>query len=206
MTEMQSTIEKHNQSPTLVEFNFANLDESFLRQLMKMYADSYGELWIGDDRYKSETLPNVDVIDALMINGKIVAAVDLNKNRIITIAVNQEFQGKGFGVKLFKEVAKRHPDVWISIGENAVGMLNTVTNKELNYYLVEDKEKIEELYKGINGVSSDFTVETHTIDSSFLTKRFKTEKGLDKKQFTAFTRSGSLHDSSYNQLLFQNKS
>lgn len=188
----------------LVEFDPQNIDPQLLDQIIATYQKSYGDRWIGKERFIQETLPNTTAIDALIVGNQIAAAVNINTNRIITISVDTEFQGRGLGIELFKRVAELHPDIWISIGVDAKEMLTTITNKGLNFQLVEDPVKIEQLYRKIKGVPADFSIETTQIKDALLTSRCA-KKGLKKEQFLAFTRSGSMHDSFYQQLLFQNQ-
>lgn len=203
--EVSQMPEQPTTPPKIFEFNPQNIDPNLLDQVISVYEGGYGKKWIGRERFMEETLPNTTVIDALMVNGKVAGAVNINNNRIITISINPEFQGLGLGTELFRQVADLHPDIWISIGVDAKEMLATITNGGLNFQLVEDPGKIKNLYKTLKGVNSDFSIETVEVEDPFLAQRFA-KKGIKKDKFTAFVRSGSLHDSSYKQLLFQNQS
>lgn len=202
--EITTTMPEVPTSIKMIEYDPHTIDPEILDEVIRLYGESYKDRWIGKERYLAETMPNTSAINVLMVDGQIAGAITLNRDRIITIGLNPKFQGRGLGPELFSHIAQKHPSVWISIGANAPEMLATVTHSSLKYKLVEDKPEIEELYRGINGVPADFTVDTERIEHDFLRKRFS-KKGVKQSKFTAFTRSGSLHDASYRQFLFQNR-
>ncbi len=182
----------------------ADRQKKHLSQLVEVYENAYGEGWIGKNKYLEGTLQNVTEHHLLEIDGKPAAALDMNRDRIISIAVHPDFQGKNLGVKLFREAANSKPNAWISIGVTAYGMLSTVLNENLDYNLVEDKNKIEKLYRKISGVDENYVVNTTVVSDPTISEVFS-KKGIEKIKFIATHRPGSIHDERYQQLVFQNK-
>jgi len=194
-----------SQKPNHIVITPESRNNQHLEQLVEIYKSAYGDGWVGRKQYEEETLKNVSAHHMIVMDGKPAAAVDMNRDRIISIAVHPDFQGQKLGVMLFKKVAESNPNAWITISSLAHGMLSTVLNEDLNYELVEDIGKIEQLYRGIKGVNVSYRVKVTQIRNRKLRSLFRA-KGIEKDTFLATYRPGSIHDSYYTQLIFQNRS
>ncbi len=175
-----------------------------LEALLGFFRRGYGERWIGDENFWNVMAKNFTELLRLYDKDQLAAALLIDTRRISDIAVNPDFQGRGLGVRLFKEAASVHPDVWISVGINAEGMLATVTDKDLHYLPVEDKQKIGDLFEHTNRAKGDHEVEVSEVEVPLLSKRLKA-KNINQDRFLAFHRVNATHGAAYRQILFQNQ-
>ena len=179
------------------------ITEEQLQQLMEIYKAGYGERWISEDHFRSTVMKNTSQVVQLLQGVNLAAALNINIRRITDIAVNPDFQGQGLGVRLFEEAARVDPNIWISVSADAAAMLATVTDQRLNYFPVEDRDKIEKMFRELNGIGENFRINLESMKHPLLSKRMK-RKGIDQDRFVAITRPNSLHGSTYKQIVFQN--
>lgn len=182
------------------------LDEDELRELSKILAAGYGELWQGDENFRNAIMSNATQVLRIYDENNLVAGLTLDNSRISAIAVNPDFQGRGVGVKLFKEASRAHPGVWITVGVNpkSEAMVATLTSRRLNFMPVEDKIKIENLFRQTNQGREHYQVGTESAEFPFLSQRLAL-KGVKQNNFIAYARAGSTHGNAYHQILFQSQ-
>lgn len=180
------------------------IDSLHQDQLLRFFREGYGERWISDDNFKNVMIKNATEVLEIYSQAQIAAALLFDNKRISDVAVHPTFQGQGLGVRLFQEASKTHPDAWISVGIDAAAMLATITDSSLNFFPVDERVHIETLFKQTNRARDNFEVETSRINNPLLSERLA-KKGIEKDQFTAFSRSGATHGSTYYQILFQNQ-
>ncbi|MEK7559154.1 MAG: GNAT family N-acetyltransferase [Patescibacteria group bacterium] len=173
-------------------------------EAMRLFKIGYAERWQGEENYKNNIINNATELLRLYEDDSLAASITLDNGRITCIAVHPDFRGQGLGKKLFEEAAKVNPDVWIGVTVNATGMMATLTTEGLNYLPIDNKDKIENLYRMTNQ-GHNSRVMTQSMEIPFLSERLK-EKGIDKNTFTAYTREGGTHGLDYRQVLFQNQS
>lgn len=180
------------------------IDPQKAEQIKELFRQGYGEKWLGDENFTEVAFKNATQLLEIHIGADIAAALLFDYDRISDISVHPDFMGKGLGTKLFEEAAKARPQAWISVGTNAEGMLATVTDPDLHYLPVEDKDQIEALFQSTNrGKSTDYRVETTQSAAPLVTERL-TKKGINQSEFTTFFRHGATHGNTYTQILFQN--
>lgn len=180
------------------------LSSNEVNELLELLKAGYDERWISDENFRDVIIRNATELLKLYSGDKLAAALVFDNKRISDIAVHPDFQGKGLGVKLFEEAAKAHPDSWISVGIGAEAMLATITAPKLNFVPIEDRAKIEDLFRQTNRGRDNFKMEATKIAVPFLTERLA-DRGIAKDEFLAFVRPGATHGSSYQQILFQNQ-
>ena len=182
------------------------LTEDQIKELGDLLAAGYDKLWQGDGNYRNAILGNATQVLRIYDGDALAAGVTIDNSRISAIAVGPHFQGRGLGVKLFKEASKAHPDIWITVGVDpkSEGMIATLTSKKINFMPVEDKNKIEDLFRKTNQGREHYQVETESTEFPFLSQRLAL-KGINQNSFIAYARAGSTHGSVYHQILFQNQ-
>jgi ribosomal protein S18 acetylase RimI-like enzyme len=182
------------------------VSESDLKQLSKILESGYGPLWQGEENYRNAILGNSTQILRIYDGDSLAAGLTIDNSRISSIAVDPNFQGKGLGVKLFEEASKAIPDVWISVGvtPKSEGMIATLTSKKLNFMPVEDKGRIEDLFKNTNQGKDRYAVDVTRVEFPLLSQRLEA-KGIKQDAFVAYSRAGSTHGADYSQIIFQNQ-
>ncbi len=184
-----------------------NLNEGELSELSKLLADGYGELWQGDDNFRDAIIGNATQVLRIYDGNHLAAGLTIDNSRISAIAVNPDFQGQGLGVKLFEEASKADSNVWITVGVNpkSEAMIATLTSSKLKFMPVEDKGKIEHLFKQTNQGRNNYQVDVTNTEFPFLSQRLAS-KNIEQNTFLAYARTGSTHGIDYRQILFQNRS
>lgn len=175
-----------------------------INNLIYVYKLGYGAKWISEEHFREVVMRNTSEVLELLIDNNVAAALNVNNKRITDIAVDPKFQGQGFGVRLLLESTGHIPGVWISVGIDlkAEGMIATVTDQKLNFLPVENKAKIEGLFRELNGVEPGLIIGTDTTRHDLLSKRLE-KRGIDQEEFLVFFRPNSLHGAGYRQILFQ---
>ena len=183
----------------------SELPREKLEELLEVFKAGYGDDWLGDDLFWNVRLKNATELLELRSENRMAAAILFDNLRILQVTVHPDFQGHGLGVKLLQEAAEVHPEAWISVALDANAVLATVADPRLNYLPVEDKDKIEELLKNINGSKGHYQVDAKEVPQTVLSEKFAS-KGLKKDKFIAFAaKEASTHGQGYYQILFQNK-
>lgn len=173
-------------------------------EAMELFRVGYGERWQGEDNYRNAILNNATELLRIYADNNLAASITLDHQRITAIAVHPDFRGRGLGIRLFEEAAKAHPDVWIGVAIDAEEMMATLTSSDLNFAPVEDKARIESLYRATNqGRKSEIEIEERRIP--FLSERLSKKGIIHQDAFTTYTREGGTHGTSYRQVLFQNQ-
>lgn len=179
-------------------------DSDEVMELLAAAYGNYGDGWMGDDVFKNARLKNATEMLRIYNGHDLAASLLFDHDRISIIAVRPDSQGQGLGVRLFEEAAKVHPNVWITVGLDSDGMIATLTSNKLNFSLVEDKLKIEDLFRATNQGRDHFKVEAEEKEIPFLSERLK-EKGIYRNSFMAYSREGGTHAANYHQIVFQNQ-
>ena len=172
-------------------------------EAMELFKIGYAERWQGEDNYRNNILNNATELLRIYKGGNLAASITLDHGRISCIAVHPDFRGQGLGIKLFEEAAKVYPNAWIGVAIDAEEMMATLTSDSLNYSLVDDKNKIEGLYRMTNQ-GRNSVVTANSMELPFLSQRLG-EKGIDRSVFATYTREGGTHGGGYRQVLFQNQ-
>lgn len=196
--------EEMEQTDTRVQVTPASqIQPQDVDETMEFFRIGYAGRWQGEDNYRRNILNNATELLRIYKGEKLAASITLDNGRISCIAVNPDFRGEGLGTKLFEEAARVYPHVWIGVAVDAEEMMATLTTDSLNYLPVDDRDKIEELYRMTNqGRNSVVTAQSTEIP--FLSQRLK-EKGIERRTFTTYTREGGTHGSTYRQVLLQNQ-
>lgn len=180
------------------EFDIVSLDK-----IMAIYESGYRDRWIGRRKFLTHTIPNTSGVAFLTDEDGLAAVANLNRNRVIAFSVAMSSQRKGYGVRLFQEIVAVCPDAWFTVVTDALPFLRTVTNQKLNFQLVEDQARIEDLFREIRGVGRKFKVHTFQETNTYLSSRMD-RQGSPDRSFTTFYRPGSIHTPDYHQFVFQN--
>ena len=170
---------------------------------MELFKVGYAERWQGEDNYRKNILSNATELLRIYEGKDLAASLTIDNGRITAIAVHPDMRGHGLGTKLFEEAAKVNPHVWIGVAVDAEEMMATLTTDNLNYLPVNDRDRIESLYRATNQ-GRDSIVTARSMEIPFLSGRLQ-EKGIDQRSFTSYTREGGTHPSTYHQVLFQNQ-
>ena len=183
-----------------------SLTEEDLKKLGELLAAGYGKLWQGEENFRNAIMGNATQVLRIYAQDNLAAALTIDNSRISAIVVGPDFQGRGLGVKLFEEASKAHPDAWITVGVDpkSEAMIATLTSRRLDFMPVEDKSKIENLFRHTNQGRDHYQVEVGNREFPFLSQRLAL-KGIKQDTFVAYTRSGSTHGTAYHQILFQNQ-
>jgi len=172
-------------------------------EAMELFKIGYAERWQGEDNYRNNILNNATELLRIYKGGNLAASITLDHGRISCIAVHPDFRGQGLGTKLFEEAAKVYPNAWIGVAVDAEEMMATLTSDSLNYSLVDDKNKIEGLYRMTNQ-GRNSVVTSKSMEIPFLSGRLR-KKGINQRTFTTYAREGGTHAGEYRQVLFQNQ-
>ena len=172
-------------------------------EAMELFKVGYAERWQGEDNYRKNILSNATELLRIYEGKDLAASLTIDNGRITAIAVHPDMRGHGLGTKLFEEAAKVNPHVWIGVAVDAEEMMATVTSDSLSFLPIDDKDKIQDLYRKTNqGRNSVVTAEK--MELPFLSQRLR-KKGTDRSTFTTYTREDGTHGQGYRQVLFQNQ-
>jgi hypothetical protein len=200
-SEKPYAIEQQEQPFSLREVPVAELQEGEVRRLEELYAGAYGERWVGDEWFEQSTLKNSSSVAVYGQEDRIAAAINLNNDRMIAIAVDKDVPDRGKVLVAFlQELVKTHPHLWITVDAQAAAMIATMTSSQLNFVVIEDEEHVKALYQSTSGIEGPNPVEPRTLEVPILSRRLRQER-----QFTTFSRENSLHGPGYAQLVFQHR-
>lgn len=176
-----------------------------IEAVMKLMQIAYGDRWQGEDNFRANILANATELLRIYRDGALAASLLLDNERISIIAVNPDFQGQGLGVRLFQEAAKAHSDAWITAGTDADEMIITLTSDKLNYLPVEEKSRIEGLFRSTNQGRNHFRVEVENSEVPILSQRLTKKSVPHANTFMTYAREGATHSTTYHQIVFQNQ-
>lgn len=186
--------------PGYIEVLTADLEATDILHIKQLYAVVYGDTYVGDEVFEKSTLPNTSSVVMLKNGDQLVAAINLNVDRMIALAVSPEVSERGaILVKVLQQLTQTHRNLWATVGIGAKAMQATITNTQLNFKPVDSEEEIKELFRSIKGVPNPDSITTTHEELDFLNRRC----GSDG-EFTVMERPGSFHGLGYKQVVFIN--
>jgi hypothetical protein len=177
-----------------------------VRVLYKGAYDVFG-LYIGDEKYDLLTLPTSTEIATFEEAGELIAAANLNTQRIGIIASKKDkrFIGRGFVGQLISKIQSEVDGSWItvSLDDKAHGMMAAVTSEIVKMTPVNDIKEIYRLFSGIN-LKNPRELKFREVQDKFLQARLA-KIGNSQNLFTAVSAEDSLHGKDYWQIVFKTK-
>ncbi|MBI4040176.1 GNAT family N-acetyltransferase [Candidatus Daviesbacteria bacterium] len=204
MTETKVKPEEMSLSYQVKIIPRAGIADEQMGEFINFFEVGYGERWISEGHFRNVVMKNGTEMLTIREKGRLAAACNFDHHRITDIAVSPDFRGQGLGVRLFEEAARHDPRAWITIGVDAEAMQATVTDQRLKYLPVEDKDRIEDLFKECNGTRENYQVGIDRVELPLISQRLK-RKGIKQKDFVVSYRNKSLHGQAYQQIIFQNQ-
>ncbi len=178
------------------------LSEEQIKKIEALYKDAYESRYVGDEWFEESTMKNTSLVALYKQGEDILAAINFNQERMISIAVLFNATNRGaILISFLEELTKTHPHAWITVAIDAPAMLKVMANKRLDFDLINDPAHIQALFQSTQG--TDSPVE--------LVMSEETVPGLTPKQaesdivLPAFSRENSYHGAEYKQLVFQHR-
>jgi|GEM_PF-4819527 len=188
--------------PRIEEILPEQLSQEQTKKIEALYRDAYEDRYVGDERFEESTMKNTSSVALCKQGEDIVAAINFNHERMISIAVRSDMPNRGvILVSFLEELVKTHPHAWITVAVDAPAMLRVMANKRLNFDRVEDPAHIQALFQFTQGIDSPVELMMSEEPVPGLTPK----QAESEVRLPAFSRKDSLHGSEYKQIVFQHK-
>ncbi len=179
-----------------------------LEQIANLYEQTYESLglFIGGKKFEELTLSTTSAIATISENDRLLAAGNLNGDRLGMVASKNgtEHVRKGLIGELIANIQNNGIAVWmtISTGRSANGMLAAVTAQDVQLSPVNDVHEVVRLFSDKTSLSKPRNLIFTDVEHEFLTYRLK-KKGVEQNTFLAVSSIPSVHGPSYQQIVFR---